>query len=341
MTRAQRRIVISRRRRAAKLTACALSMLSFAAGAGVALSSSDLPPASAATRTRPRSTAAVRPASTLSPAPAIAPAAGVTTTTPSPVSSVSISCASPSLGGTLPAIVYLPAGYATGTQRYPVVYFLHGLPANPGTYTEDGFVAGALAGAHERAIVVAPQGARSAGSDREYLDWGPTENWPAAIATDLTACIDHRFRTIADRDGRLLAGLSAGGFGAFNIGLRNLAVFGAVESWSGYFVATDPSGLHVLTLPSPTAQAAATVLRGAALRAALTASPTLIAFYVGDQDSRFLAMNRQFDAELTASGIAHTFSVYPGGHSETLWHAQAPRWLSLALGYLAAARASS
>jgi dipeptidyl aminopeptidase/acylaminoacyl peptidase len=35
------------------------------------------------------------------------------------------------LGGTLPFTVYLPPGYATSSRRYPVIYFLHGLPASP------------------------------------------------------------------------------------------------------------------------------------------------------------------------------------------------------------------
>jgi enterochelin esterase-like enzyme len=33
----------------------------------------------------------------------------------------------------------------------------------------------------------------------------------------------------------VLAGLSAGGYGAVDIGLRNPGLFGTVESWSGYF----------------------------------------------------------------------------------------------------------
>src|SRR5581483_1354933 len=35
--------------------------------------------------------------------------------------------------------------------------------------------------------------------------------------------------------GRVLAGLSAGGFGAVDIGLRHPDVFGTIESWGGYF----------------------------------------------------------------------------------------------------------
>lgn len=41
--------------------------------------------------------------------------------------------------------------------------------------------------------------------------------------------------TLADRSGRTIAGLSAGGYGAIDIGVRSPLVFGSIESWSGYF----------------------------------------------------------------------------------------------------------
>ena len=252
-----------------------------------------------------------------------------------PARTVAVSCPAPSLGGTLPAMVYLPAGYDPSAARYRVIYFLHGLPAGPDAYQDNAFVAQALVTAHQRAIVVAAQGSRAADSDREYLDWGATENWPGAIAHDLPRCIDARYHTVASRSGRALIGLSAGGYGAFNIGLRNLAQFGAVESWSGYFQATDPAGDRVLDLGSDAANRAATVPTGPALTAALTAHPAMIAFYVGNQDTRFLAMNQAFDASLRAAGVTHTFRIYPGGHSGALWRSQAPAWLTMALAYLA------
>jgi enterochelin esterase-like enzyme len=253
----------------------------------------------------------------------------------SPARTLSITCRAPALGGQLPAQIYLPPGYQTQGPGYRVVYFLHGLPSSPQSYTQNAFVAQSLLAAHEPAIVVAPQGARSPEEDREYLDWSPDENWPQAISRDLTSCIDRRFHTIANRHGRALIGLSAGGYGAFNIGLRNLATFGAVESWSGYFVATDPSGRHVLNLGSPEAQRAGTVPDGAGLAAELTRSPSLIAFYVGEADDRFADMNQGFDATLRRNHIPHIFRTYPGGHTGALWQAQAPIWLSMALGYLA------
>jgi enterochelin esterase-like enzyme len=247
---------------------------------------------------------------------------------------LAVKCHSPSLGGTLPAEVYLPAGYQGGSARYPVIYFLHGLPAGPQSYTANAFVASALASSGRRAIVVAPQGARNQNSDREYLDWDAAEDWPAAIAHDLPHCIDKRFRTVRSRFGRALVGLSAGGYGAFNIGLRNLSGFGAVESWSGYFAATDPSGYHILNLGSAKANSNARVPSGEQLVDEVGAWPSLIAFYVGAQDSRFLNMNKQFDAALRTSGVHHVFKIYPGGHSSALWRSQAASWLGMALDAL-------
>jgi S-formylglutathione hydrolase FrmB len=216
---------------------------------------------------------------------------GVSAYVPAPVQAVVLQCPSPALGGTLPALVYLPAGYNGSRTRYRVIYFLHGLPAGPTTYQNDGFVAAAVSAAKKSAIVVAPQGARTVGADREYLNWSPTEDWPAAISHDLVTCIDHRYRTIANRDGRALMGLSAGGYGAFNIGLRSLQTFAAVESWSGYFEATNPAGTAVLNLGSVEAQAAATVPSDASLASQIAHYPAYVGFYVGAQDARFLQDN--------------------------------------------------
>jgi enterochelin esterase-like enzyme len=249
---------------------------------------------------------------------------------------LSISCRSPSLGGTAPVIVYLPAGYRRGSARYRVIYFLHGLPASRTSYTLSKFVGDAVSTGRQAAIVVAPEGARSADEDHEYLDLGATENWPKAIAHDIPRCIDSRFRTVTGRTGRALVGLSAGGYGAFNVGLRNLGTFGAVESWSGYFAATDPSGDRFLDLGSPQANAMARVPRGPGLKAATKTHPTFIGFYAGRQDSRFLDVNVDFDRSLNQQRIPHRFRTYPGGHSWALWRGQARRWLGYALSALAA-----
>ena len=51
--------------------------------------------------------------------------------------------------------------------------------------------------------------------------------------------VDANLPTIASPEGRVLAGLSAGGFGAFDIGLRHPGFFGRLASWGGYFHPLD------------------------------------------------------------------------------------------------------
>jgi enterochelin esterase-like enzyme len=237
------------------------------------------------------------------------------------------------LGGTLHYEVYLPADYGTSGARYPVVYFLHGLPSSGTAYEAAGFVEQALDETGDRAIFVAPQGARWNEPDPEYVDRGPGDRWETAIANDLVKTIDYRFRTIVSRSGRALIGLSAGGFGAMHIALAHLSEFSVVESWSGYFHPTDPTGTKAIDLGAHNdvhRQLLAT-------KATLRRLHTFVSFYVGSGDSRFVAENRQLNAELTRAGVPHVFRLYAGGHDQRLWQRRAVPWLSLALAHLSAA----
>jgi S-formylglutathione hydrolase FrmB len=238
---------------------------------------------------------------------------------------------SKAIDGKLSFAVYLPPGYSAG-GRYPVVYYLHGLPATGNAYLAFGFVPATLEQRGLRAIVVAPQGARDGDSDPEYLDWGPGRNWETAIADELPAYVDAHYRTIRGRTGRALIGVSAGGYGAFLLTLHHLPSFAVVESWSGYFHATDPSGTKPLELGSARADARASAhTLVSTLREATRRYPTLLAFYVGTDDSRFRAENVQLHDELAAANVPHLFRLYPGSHSQTLWQREAGAWLRLAV----------
>jgi S-formylglutathione hydrolase FrmB len=242
---------------------------------------------------------------------------------------------SAALGGNLHFEIHLPTGYATSGRRYPVIYFLHGLPAGGGDYRTIGFVQRALDRTNHEAILVVPQGARDGDADPEYLDRGPGERWETAIAHELPRVVDARFRTIASRDGRALIGVSAGGYGAMHLALKHLPDFSVVESWSGYFHPTDPTGTRALDLGSSSKNAAADVHRQArVVRGELRRLPTLIAFYVGTADARFAAENELLNQELSRAGVAHIFRLYAGSHSQALWGRYAPAWLSLALAHM-------
>jgi S-formylglutathione hydrolase FrmB len=244
---------------------------------------------------------------------------------------------SPAVKGRLGLGIYLPAGYASSRERYPVVYFLHGLPASPTSFRGADFLARALHASGRKAIIVAPQGARDNDSDPEYLDWGSGRNWETAITRDIVGYVDSHYRTIPERRGRALVGLSAGGYGAVILALHHLEAFSVVESWSGYFHPTDPQGIHALNLGSRSANANASAHAFVkTMRPAFARRPTFFAFYVGRGDERFRAENLRFDRELSAARVPHVFRVYAGGHEQSMWSSHAQAWLALAVDHLAA-----
>jgi enterochelin esterase family protein len=238
------------------------------------------------------------------------------------------------LAGTLHFEVYLPADYATTGRRYPVVYFLHGLPSGATAYQGAGFVEQALDQAGRSAILVVPQGSRWNEPDPEYVDHGPGDRWETAIAHELPVIVDSLYRTIPTRAARAIVGVSAGGFGAMHIGFAHLNTFSVVQSWSGYFHPTDPTGTKAIDLgPDNDVHRQLLTTRPQLLRL-----HTAVAFYVGDGDSRFAAENRQLNLELSRAGIPHVFRIYSGGHQQSLWQRYATAWLSMALAHLAPAQ---
>ncbi|HZT90534.1 MAG TPA: alpha/beta hydrolase-fold protein [Gaiellaceae bacterium] len=235
------------------------------------------------------------------------------------------------LGGTAHALVVLPPGYSTSRLRYPVVYFLHGLPAAGSAYRANGWVGDALLDAGP-AILVVPQASRDTDTDPEYLNWGRGREWETFVAEELPHWVDAHFRTIPARRGRALVGVSAGGYGATILGLHHLGSFAVIESWSGYFHPTDPSGILAL----PRGAITNVHLQIPALRSDERVRPTFFAFYVGGGDDRFRPENVRLNRELTAAHVPHVFAIYRGGHTTSLWEAHAAAWLTMALRHLAA-----
>src|SRR5258708_6561547 len=120
------------------------------------------------------------------------------------------------LNGTVRADVMLPVGYDPhGATRYPVLYLLHGHGGNHVDWPSHGVdkVVGNLP-----VIVVMPDG----GYDGWYSDWYGTDadghtpasapGWETFHFRELLPWVDATYRTIADRPGRAVAGLSMGGF---------------------------------------------------------------------------------------------------------------------------------
>jgi hypothetical protein len=167
------------------------------------------------------------------------------------------------------------------------------------------------------AIVVGVQGMRKGDTDPEWHDWGPGRNWETATAKELVSVVDRRYRTLPTREARALIGISAGGYDAALIGIHRASVYSVIESWSGYFYATDPAGTGPMDVGSEEADdlANANTLVPELKTASARFKPTLFGFYIGTDDKLFLAENRTFARELTAAHVEHAYVEYRGGHN--------------------------
>ncbi|MBV9933784.1 MAG: esterase family protein [Actinobacteria bacterium] len=172
-----------------------------------------------------------------------APPVGLAVTSRAPVKNhprvADITFRSRALNGPVHANVLLPTGYdapANAGRRYPVLYLLHGHGGNHTDWISHD--ADKIVG-DVPVIVVMPDG----GYDGWYSDWygtdvdghvpAPTPGWETFHIRELIPWVDATYRTISDRRGRAIAGLSMGGFGAMSYAARHPDLFVAAGSFSG------------------------------------------------------------------------------------------------------------
>ena len=129
--------------------------------------------------------------------------------------------------------VYLPDGYAADRgKRFPVVYYLTNFfeddrapwANNDAQALLDRAIANHVIGG---VLVVTIDCTTPAGGSW-YVNSPATGNWEDLISRDLVAWVDGRYRTLASRDSRGIAGDRMGGHGAIRLGMRHPEVFGAV-----------------------------------------------------------------------------------------------------------------
>jgi len=138
--------------------------------------------------------------------------------------------------------VYLPPSYdREPDRRYPVVFVLTGfmgrgrmlLNDNPWSPSLDDRMDRLIgSGACDEVILVMPDCFTRYGGS-QYLDSSATGRYEEHVTRELVRHVDTRYRTLASRDHRGVAGKSSGGYGALVLGMRHPDVFGAVASHSG------------------------------------------------------------------------------------------------------------
>ena len=213
--------------------------------------------------------------------------------------------------GTLrPGYVYLPPGFDP-SQRYPVAYLLHGLPGSPAEYPDGvqlgAFADGAIAAGTVRPfIAVMPAAGPTARYDGEWAG-----AWENALVAHVVPWVDASLPTVASPASRVIAGLSAGGYGAVDIALRHPGLFGAVESWSGYFAPLRDGPFRHASPETLAANDPVTLARVEAPRLRRAAMRFFVS--TGPAHSHWIphGASRRFAAELRGLGLPATYRTFP------------------------------
>ena len=137
---------------------------------------------------------------------------------------------SPSMNKDVQVVVVTPdAALGKKAVACPVIYLLHGYGGNAKTWI--GVKPDLPQIADEKGIIfVCPDGKNSWYWDSPK---DPSYRYETFVSSELVKYIDGHYKTIADRKGRAITGLSMGGHGAMWNAIRHKDTFGAGGSTSG------------------------------------------------------------------------------------------------------------
>ncbi|MFC3285875.1 alpha/beta hydrolase [Litchfieldella rifensis] len=126
--------------------------------------------------------------------------------------------------------IYLPSDYADSGFSYPVVYLLHGSFGSEHDWVGKGRLR-RIADRMIRNGDIPPTIFVMPGSQSWWVD-GYNEEARTAFFEELIPHVDATWRTIAEREGRAIGGLSAGGYGTVNFVLEYPHMFAAAAALS-------------------------------------------------------------------------------------------------------------
>jgi len=234
------------------------------------------------------------------------------------------------------ALAYLPRQYFTEPlRRFPVVYLLHGSPGMPADWLRAGGAeqTGAhLAAAGHPTLIVMPAMSHHWLDDSECVD-SLRLKAETHLLRDVLPTVDGTFRTLPAPSGRVVAGMSAGGYCALNLGLRHLDLFGAIVDLSGLDRPTHSGGAAALFGKGPAAWAVAAANSPGQYAARLPAGLAVRVWLdSGRSDTDVLAALRHIHGVLAAKGIPVRLAVRPGAHTYRVWRPALRQGLEWVLG---------
>lgn len=235
---------------------------------------------------------------------------------------------SESLNRTVQYRVVLPEQYDAGTRRYPVLYLLHGYGGAFSNWTDRTKIVQYAASLP--LIIVTPDGANS-----WYVDGANGEQWETYLTRDLIADVDRTFRTVRSREGRFIAGLSMGGYGALKAAFKHPELYAAAASFSGALDITRPHDTFagerkpdVMAVFGPIGSGVRSANDVYSLAASAATGSTPYLWLACGTDDPWLEVNREMARALKARGLAYEYHERPGGHDWTFWDWSIRTWLA-------------
>jgi len=251
---------------------------------------------------------------------------------------------SPTVNATRRAYVYTPAGYETGSDRYPVLYLLHGGSGDEDAWSSCGRASQILdnliaRGKARPMIVVMPNAniTRIAAPDLlpappalpAAQDPGRFRRFPESLVKDLTPFIDRTYRTRPGREDRAIAGLSVGGAQTLYIAFNNLDLFAWVAAFSGGYPVMPGVGVDVpappdaANLKGPDLTRSIDPAKFAALLPQLDSSANdrlrLLYISIGTADT-LMQTHNVVKRVLAEKGVKYTLMEFPGYiHEWPVW----------------------
>lgn len=236
----------------------------------------------------------------------------------------------------LRAGVVLPNSYAKGKTNYPVLYLLHGGSGKFNDWlnkTPDKMLLQNLSDQYNL-IIVTPEGEELSG----YIDspLRKDSQFETYITKEVIEKIDNTYRTIRDRKGRVITGLSMGGHGALFLSGRHPDLYCAAGSMSG---AVDLNRANWKIAPEFEKQVASrfeSILGPAEAKPDLYAAnsvvnmvdklkanglPLIIDCGV---DDFLIEPNRELHRRLVYNKTPHDYSERPGAHTWEYWENSLP-----------------
>ena len=218
----------------------------------------------------------------------------------------------------IPTVIVLPEGYAASKQSFPVIYLLHGAGGNYRNWITRVPHIQQLAD-NNQVIIVCPDGAVTSWYFDSPID--SSVRYETFVAKELPAYIDQQYKTIPNRNGRVITGLSMGGHGSLFLGFRHSNTFSGAGSMSGALhVTVIRQGYGVEKILGDTA-VNRKYWNDWSVVNAIEQKPTdslSIIIDCGVED-RVLPMNRAVHEKMQKLNIAHEYTERPGNHDWKYW----------------------